>query len=76
MKRIRVVAAVLLGIAAGVPLFTDSFGVGTATQYIYNFVYLVVVLPACIYISGVMEREYCGTESSSSDDLDNKQMYE
>lgn len=70
MKRIRAVAAVLLGIVAGVPLFADSFGVGTTTQYIYNFAYLVIVLPACIYISGIMDHDV-DTDNSSSDNLDN-----
>lgn len=43
-------------ILCAIPVITDKFGVGSNTQYAYNAVYLLLILPAGIALSGIIEK--------------------
>ena len=47
-KKIFKTIATLLLIAGGIVVVTDAFGTSTANQYLFNFFYLVLLMPACI----------------------------
>lgn len=64
MRKIKAIVCAIVAVVAIVLLITDTFGAGTGTQYLYNFACMTVILPLCIYFSGIMESQhpelFCG----------------
>lgn len=56
-RAINIVCTIVL-IVAGLGVVTDFLGEFTARQYLYNFVFFVVLLPACIGLTDVIDKGY------------------
>ncbi len=55
MKKVKVIFWLAILLAGGILVITDAFGTGRAYQYAFNAAYFILVAPACIVFSGILE---------------------